>query len=94
MSSSTFAIIGMILYVIFAWPYIRSLWKKDVVFHPYTWLLWVLLGSINAYALWTQGNMWSFIAQVLSIIFWCVFCIYGFISSKKLSLNWIDSLCL
>jgi hypothetical protein len=94
MDSSVYAILGMIIYVIFAWPYIRSLWKKDVIFHPYSWLLWVILGSINAYALWNQDNIWSFIAQALSIIFWCIFCIYGFVTSKKLSLNWIDSFCI
>ncbi len=94
MSSSHFAIIGMVVYVIFAWPYIQSLWKKDVVFHPYSWLLWALLWSINAYALWKQANFWWFIAQILSISFWTMFCIRGFITNKKLSLNWIDSICL
>ena len=94
MSSALFSWLGMIVYVIFAWPYIRSLWKKDVVFHPYSWLLWAILGSINAYSLWQQGNQWWLIAQLLSIIFWSIFCIRGFFSAQKISLNWVDSLCL
>ena len=84
----------MVVYVIFTWPYIRSLWKKDVIFHPYSWLLWALLGSINAYVLWRQENFWWFTAQILSISFWTMFCIRGFITNKKLSLNWIDKICL
>lgn len=92
--SPYFTITWMLAYALFAWPYIRSIWQKDVVFHPYSWLLWVLLGSINAYALWFQGNVWSFIAQMWSILFWIFFCVYWFYTSQKLQLNWIDTVCL
>lgn len=33
-------------------------------------------------------------AQLWGMSFWCVYCVYGFVHEKKISLNWIDTICL
>ncbi len=84
----------MISNTIFAWPFILGIWRKNISLHPYSFLIWILVGSINAYGLHSQNNFIAFIAQLWSMMFWFFYCIYGFAHENKIKLNWIDSVCL
>ncbi len=75
-SPYTFAILGMIANVIFAWPFLVGIWKKTLSMHPYSWLLWILVGGVNAYGLYSVGNNVAFIAQIWGMMFWVIYCIY------------------
>lgn len=92
--SYTFAILGMIANLIFAWPFLVGIWKRNISMHPYSWLLWILVGGVNAYGLYSQGNQMAFIAQIWGMLFWIIYCIYGFSTEEKITFNWIDAICL
>ncbi len=89
-----FALLWMIANVIFAWPFIVGMWRRNISMHPYSWLLWILVGGINAYGLLVQGNEIAFVAQVWWMLFWIAYCIYWFATEEKIMFNWIDGTCL
>jgi hypothetical protein len=90
-----FSSLSFFIYLFWATVYIRDIFKWKAIPHPFSWLGWAIIVSINFYGLVSvDGVSWSIIPiglRVLNLIF-CT--IAWFILIKKIKINSFDIVCL
>ena len=89
-----FALLSSIIFLIWAYPYIRDVLHWKTIPHLFTYVVWLILMSFNCFVIWNNREWMTLIPSILmwlSVLFWCI---YGIPGLRKITINWFDYLCL
>ncbi len=90
----TFAIISTWLYIIWAIPYWKDVFKWRTIPHVFSVFVWLILVWFNCYVLWLNKEWLWFIPSILMAISLLFGVIYWIKLFKQVLINWFDYLCL
>lgn len=90
-----FSSLSFLIYFFWATIYIKDIFKWKAIPHPFSWLGWMIIVSINSYGLisvdWISWAIVPIILRVLNLTF-CT--IAWFVLIKKIKINSFDRICL
>jgi len=94
--SQSFIVLGnLILMAVFV-TYFNQVRRGLSVPNPSTWLLWTVVGVMNAasYFLVVHGNLWQSAYVLLSTVGLIVICVYAVVRGKFGRIGWTEIVCL
>ncbi len=90
-----FSIISVLVYIFWAYSYIKDIFKWKAIPHPFSWIWWTIIISINLYwsfsLSWLSWTILPIFVRLLNVLFWTI---AWFILIKKIKIDYFDKLCL